>query len=549
MNKHKKYFLTPLIILTTLFLTACGGDSNKPSIIELANQQGMLHINVRGEPQDLDPHTVTGVPENRILTALFVGLTMKNGTTLLAEPAIAEKWDISADQTRYTFTLRDDAFWSNGDPVIASDFVYSWKRLLSPALASEYANSLFPLKNGEAYFNGDIDDFTQVGVKAINDKTLAVELHSPTPYFVQLLDHYSTYPLHPATIEAYNAFNKRGTEWTRPGNIVTNGPFELVSWQLNKSLVVAKNQRYFGKDRIHIEGITFYTVEKETVEERMFRAQQLHITEDIPNEKIPGYLKEKPEVTRVEPYLGTYYYELNVESKPLDNIKVRKALAYSIDREQLTATILKGGQLSSSHFIPPNVAGYNNIESPVQYNPVLAKKLLAEAGFPDGKGFPTLRLLYNTQEQHRLLAAAVQQMWKQTLNVDIELTNQEWKVYIDSRNNGDFDVARAAWIGDYPDPNTFADMMLSNNGNNRARWKNVKYDQLVAQANRTVNRFDRMKLFQQSQAILLEEVPIIPIYTYTSKKLIHPSVVNWPSNIMNYFNHYRDVKLSDVEDN
>lgn len=537
-------FKTSTFVSVFLFLLlGCSGDSNKPSMIESANQQGMLHINVRGEPQDLDPHIVTGVPENRVISALFTGLVIKNGKTLAPEPALAESWSISEDQKHYTFNIREDAYWSNGDPVVASDFVYSWRRLLTPALAAEYANSLFALKNGEAYFSGEIVDFSQVGVKAIDDKTLQVELHSPTPYFVQLLDHYSTYAVHPATIETYDAFSKRGTQWTRPGNIVTNGPFELVSWQTNKSLVVKKNERYWGKERIYLNGITFYSVEKETTEERMFRAEQLHITADIPNEKVPVYLRERPEVTQVAPYLGTYYYELNVERQPLDNIKVRKALAYSIDRDQLSSTLLKGGQIASRHFIPPNLNGYNNIQSPVVFDIELAKKLLAEAGYPNGKGFPSLRLLYNTSEQHRLLAAAVQQMWKQHLNIDIELMNQEWKVYIDSRNNGDFEVARAAWIGDYPDPNTFADMMLSNNGNNRARWNNSEYDKLIAQANATADVEQRMKLFQQSQMLLLEEVPIIPIYTYTSKTLIHPSVENWPSNIMDYFNHYRDIKL------
>ena len=537
-----------LFLLSTIsiaLLYGCGSEP-KTTQVEKGDQQQILYLNSGAEPQDLDPHTVTGIPEVRYINALYEGLTVKNGKTLEAEPAAAESWTISADGRVYQFKIRDNAVWSNGDPVRAQDFVFSWMRQLSPQLGSEYANSLYSIKNAEAYNLQKIDDFGQVGVKALDDKTLQVTLHSPTPYFLQLLDHHSTYPVHPATIEKFDAMHRRGTQWTRVDNIVTNGAFLLKEWKTNKYILVERNPNYWGKDRILLNAIHFYPVDSLAVEERMFRAGQLHVTYEVLNEKIPVYQKNNPEVLHLAPYMGTYYYELNVTRPPLDNQLVRQALAMSIYREQLVPAVVKAGEKPSLNFVPPDVAGYANVPSPLGYNPQKAKELLAKAGYPNGEGFPKLTILYNSSETHRLMAAAVQSMWKQNLNIDVELTNQEWKVYINSRNDADYDIARAAWIGDYADPNTFADMMLTHNGNNRSRWSNADYDRLIAEANAIDDQQQRYAKIQQAQTILLDEAPIIPIYTYSSKHLVQTSVRNWPTNVLNYFNHYRDIYLEPV---
>lgn len=531
------------LIISFLLLVGCGSEG-RLTPVDVGNREQILHINTGAEVQELDPHVVTGVPENRVLNALFVGLIIKNGVTLKPEPGVAESWTISKDLKIYTFKLRDNANWSNGDPVTAMDFVFSWKRLLSPALASEYANSLYYVRNAEDYNLGKVKDFNQVGIKALDNKTFRVELHSPTPYFLQVLDHYSTYPVHPATIEAFKATSTRGTPWTRPKNMVSNGPFTLTEWKTNKHIRVDKDPSFWGSDRYPLKTIYFYPVEQVTVEERMFRAGQLHITNSIPNEKIPVYQKKKPEVIRIEPYMGTYYYELNVRRPPLDNVLVRLALAKSINRGQLAGIVLKGGEIPSPHLIPhPKMFGYKNVDSPLHFNPDEAKQLLKKAGYPNGKGFPTLTILYNTFETHRLIAATIQAMWKETLNINVELSNQEWKVYIDSRNNGDYDIARAGWIGDYPDINTFADLMLTHNGNNRTGWSNKKYDSLIFKANTQIDAKRRDAIMQEAETLMLNNVPIVPIYSYTSKKLVKTSVKNWPKNVMDYFNHYRDVYL------
>jgi oligopeptide transport system substrate-binding protein len=533
-------FAVRLSLLVTLFcLVACGGDENN---VSSGNREKILHWGNGDEPQELDPHIVTGVPEHHILIALMEGLVLKDPATLEPVPAIAERWEVSTDGRVYTFYIRNNARWSNGDAITAEDFAWSWQRALLPALGNLYAYMYYPIVNAEAFAKGELTDFSQVGVKVLDRLTLEVTLNNPTPYFLQLLDHYSMFPVHRATIEKFGAPDERGTLWTRAGNFVGSGPFVLKQWDLNKVIIVEQNPRYWDAKTVKLKGIYFYPTQNATTEERMFRAGQLHFTATVPIEKIAVYRRDKPEQIHIAPYLGTYFYRFNTRVKHLQDTRVRQALAMSIDRESLVANVTKAGQLPATVITPPNTMGYT-ASSDLRFDPVRARELLAQAGYPDGVGFPETELLYNTSEDHRKIAVAVQQMWKQALNISVTLHNQDWKVYLDTESSGNYQISRASWIGDYVDPNSFLDMWIKDGGNNRTGWYSDEYDRLVLQvAPRAANQQQRYEAFLKAEALLMEALPIIPIYTYVSAHLIHPSVQGMPSNLLDYPS-YKQVDL------
>jgi oligopeptide transport system substrate-binding protein len=537
----KRFLLCSVALTTLLLLSACdGGERNVVS----GNRDSILHWGNGAEPQELDPHIVTGVPEHHIISALLEGLVAKDPFTLEPIPAVAERWDISDDGKLYTFHLRDTARWSNGDALTAEDFVWSWQRALMPALGNQYAYMYGPIKNAEQFSNGSIKDFSQVGVKAIDPHTLQITLNNPTPYFLQLLDHYSMFPVHRKTIETFGAADDRGTLWTRAGNFVGNGPFVLKQWDLNKVIVADKNPLYWDANTVKLNGIRFYPTENTSTEERMYRANQLHRTQNVPVEKIAVYQREKPEHIFLSPYLGTYFYRLNTRLDFFKDVRVRKALALSIDRDTLVKHVTKGGQLPATVITPPDTLGYT-AHSDLRYDPETAKQLLADAGYPNGEGFPPIEILYNTHEQHRKIAVAIQQMWKKSLNINLSLHNQDWKVFLDTEASGNFQISRASWIGDYVDPNSFLDMWVKDGGNNRTGWHNEEFDRLVLDiAPAAKTQAQRYEAFLAAEKILMDAGPIIPIYTYVSMHLQQPSVQGMPGNIMDYVN-YKYVSLSE----
>mgnify|MGYP000898229405 FL=1 len=529
-----------LLAITGLILTlsSCG---DYQSNVESGNREGTLHWGNGTEPQSLDPHIATGVPEHHIISSLMEGLVHKDGETLEPRPGVAKSWDISADGRVYTFYLRQDARWSNGDLHNAHDYVWSWWRALQPALGNLYAYMYFPIANAKAYYDGEISDFSQVGVKALGDYVLQVTLTEPIPYFLQLLDHYSTYPVHRATVEKFGKADQRGTRWTFEGNIVGNGAFQLKEWKINRRITVERNPHYWNAENVRLNQVVFYPTENVTTEERMFRAGQLHYS-GIPSDKIQAYSQSDDPSLRIQPYLGVYFYRLNVDKPQLSDKRVRRALGMTINRDQLVSQITKGGQIPAYAITPPGTMGYYP-ESDLTFDPEGAKKLLAEAGYPNGEGFPTTEILYNTSEGHRKIAVALQQMWKKHLNIDVVLLNQEWKVYLDTVSNHHYEIARAGWIGDYVDPNNFLDMFLCNGGNNRTRWCNPEYDQIILQqVPKAKTHQQRLELFQQAETILLDEMPVIPIYIYTSNNLVHSTVKNFGRNILNQAN-YREMYL------
>lgn len=529
-----------LMLMLSISLTGCGsGESN----ISLGNRTGILYWGNGTEPASLDPHIATGVPEHHIMSSVMEGLVLKDRKSLEPRPGVAESWTISDDGRIYTFKLRDDARWSNGDPHIANDYVWSWWRALQPALGNQYAYMLFPIKNAKRYYDRETEDFGDVGVKALDQRTLQVTLTNPTPYFLQLLDHYSLFPVHQATIEKFGNADQRGTRWSYEGNLVSNGPFKLDEWKINRHITVTRNLHYWDNDNVALNGIVFKPVENTVTEERMFRAGQLHVTSNVPADKISTYRKSNSTELKIAPYLGTYFYRLNIKTPQLQDRRVRRALGMAIDREKLVENITKGGQIPAYTMTPPGTMGYYPT-STLAFDPEGAKNLLSEAGYPNGEGFPAIEILYNTNEGHRKIAVALQEMWKDYLNIDIKLLNQEWKVYLATESAGDYQISRGGWIGDYVDPNNFLDMFLCGGGNNRTGWCNEEYDRLILEvAPSQSSHEERLAVFQQAETMLLDDMPIIPVYTYTSVKLVDSSVENLDGNILNQA-MYKDIYLS-----
>ncbi len=514
------------LVLAVVGVTGCKKSAETPKV------EQVLRYNVGAEPQFFDPRKATGIPEFTMLLNLFDGLMRYNLQGQLV-PSIAEKYEVSDDGLTWTFHLRD-AKWSNGEPVTAYDFEYSWKSALSPEINSEYAYQLYYLKNGEAYNTGKITDPAQVGVKALDDKTLVATLEAPTPYFSSLL-----------TFTTYLPVNKKldtsNPDWAKSAdNYISNGPFMLSKWDHNHLIEVVKNPNYWDAKNVKLEKITFYMVEESSTELMMFENGELDFGTNPPLPEIDRLKQEG--VLTISPYLGTYYYMFNVTKPPFDNVLVRKALAAAIDRESIVTNVTKAGQLPATAYVPPGIpdaapgSDFREVGGTFfePYEPEKAKQYLAEAGYPDGKGFPTFELLYNTSEAHKIIAEAIQQMWKETLGINCTLVNQEWKVYLDNRTSLNYQVARAGWIGDYTDPMTFIDMWVTGGGNNDTGWSNAQYDALVAKAKSTGDQTVRMQAMHDAEKILMDEMPIAPIYFYTRPELIKPYIKDFYTSALGY---------------
>ena len=517
-----------LVLILSFFLIGC---SSSKSPVDLAVESKIFHYGNGTEPQGIDPHIVTGVPEHHLLLALCEGLTSSNPRGGESLPGSASSWTVSEDGKTYTFYLQENGKWSNGDPVTANDFVWSWERILTASLGSQYPDMLYSVVNAEEFHTGLISDFSMVGVRAINEDVLQVTLKEPTPFFLGLLSHYSTWPVHKPTVLEHGSIDDRNGQWTRPGNFVCNGPFNLKSWELNKKIVVGKNPLYWDANIVELNEIHFYPISNEMTEERMFRAGQLHVTNTFPSNKCEPDIQEKNPNLQIHPYMGTYFYRVNTKHPVLQDKRVRQALAFALNRDQIVNKVSKCGQQAAYSFTPPGTAGYEP-ETSITFDPELARQLLAEAGYADGSDFPVLEILFNTQEGHRKIALAVQQMWQENLGISVQLVNQDWKVYLAREMTGDFQISRAGWIGDYEDPNTFLDTLRPNRGNNKTGWENQEYDALLALANATIDQNDRYELLNQAEQLLIDEMPIIPIYTYVRQYQISNDVQGWYPNII-----------------
>jgi oligopeptide transport system substrate-binding protein len=529
--------------LCLLFLCGCG---KRETLVEIGDRTQELFLSNADEPSDLDPQTSIGAIEASIQLALFEGLVTGDPKEVSPRPGVAEKWDISPDGETYTFHLRHNARWSNGDPVTARDFIESYRRMLMPSLAAQYSYMLYPVTNAEAYNLGKITNFDQVGFKALDDYTLRLMLHSPTPCLLVMMIHQSWYPVPIKTIEKYGALDDAANTWTRPEHIVGNGPFVLKEWRMNSHILVTKSPNYWDAAHVRLREIYFDPTASYDTEERMFRSGQLHTTYQASPSKIAYYEKFKPNLIRISPLLSTYFYKVNVMRPPLNDKRVRQALAMAIDRHAITETITRGGELPAYCLTPPDTAGYT-AQAQIREDPAAARKLLAEAGYPDGKNFPTIELLYNTLQSHKAIAEALQEMWKKNLHIEVRLHNEEWKVYLDTMHHTNYDLGRAGWIGDYQDPSTFLDCYIGDSGNNETAWSNPEYDRLCRAASNTGEQAKRFADFQKAEAILTDELPIIPIYFYTMPRMIRPSVKGFYPNLLDQHN-YKYVYLDPQND-
>ena len=520
------------ILCAALLAAGCG---KRETLAALGDRTQELRINNETEPGSLDPAVATGVPENNLMVALYEGLVFANAKDLSLRPGAAESWDISPDGKVYTFHLRKNGRWSNGEPVTAQDFVASYQRMLMPSMASQYSYMLYPVKNAEAYNLGKITHFGEVGIKALDDFTLQLTLHSAAPYLLSMMIHASWFPVPISVIKKHGAIDDPNNPWTRPENFAGNGPFTLKEWRINSHILLEKSPTYWNAKSVRLNKIYFDPTDSTDTAERMFRSGQLHSDPQAPPSKVGFYRKYKPNLINVYPLLATYFYKINVTRPPMNDKRVREAMSMAIDREAIAETIMRGGEEPALFMTPPNTAGYT-CRTTIKEDVAAARQLLAEAGHPDGKDFPTVEVLFNSGVQyHKAIAEALQQMWKKNLNIDIVLHNEEWKVYLDSMRRTNYSIGRAGWNGDYVDPSTFLALFTSDSGNNETGWSNAEYDRLIRLASNTGDQAARYDAYQKAEAILLDEMPVIPIYFYTRPRLILPSVHGWYPNVLDQY--------------
>ena len=483
-----------------------------------------FRVNLGTEPPSLDWSLATDHVSFNVIANLMVGLT-EFDKELKAAPVIAKSWDIEDGGKRIVFHLRDDVKWSDGKKVRAQDFEYSWKRLLDPKTASQYAYILFDIANAQEYNEGKVKDASTVGVRSQDEQTLVVTLRHPASYFLALTTFEVTYPQRQDIIEKFR------DSWTSPEHIVTNGPFRLASWKHQDRIELAANPEFF-RGKPYLDKVTMYMVNERTTAVAMYEQGNLDFMDEshsIPPlekprlAKLPGY--------KVVPQLRGEYYSFALDRKPFDNPLLRKAFAKAIDREALPK-ILQGGPIPATSWIPPGMLAHNP-EIGLKFNPGEARKLLEQAGYPGGKGLPSIVLGYNTDEEKKLVAEAIQSMWQKHLGVVVTLENQEWKVFLKNLQTDPFPVFRSGWGADYPDPDNFMKLFTSNSGNNHGRWKSRLYDDLLERAARELDSKKRIQLYDEAQRLLTEtDAAIVPLYWKAEATVLNPKFSGLEYNSM-----------------
>jgi oligopeptide transport system substrate-binding protein len=517
-NMNKTKLLQSMLLASAVAASSFAPQvlaANVPAGTKLADVQEFVRDN-SAEPGSLDPQRIEGTVGANIARDLFEGLLnqARNGDEM---PGVATDYSVNADNTVYTFNLRKNAKWSNGDTVTAHDFVYAWQRAVDPATGSPYSwfVEIPQITNASAIIAGDKDK-SELGVRAVDDFTFEVSLDGPVPFFVKMVTHTTLYPVHQATVEAH------GDKWTQPGNIVSNGAYTLTDWRVNERMVAERNTNYWNNDETVINKVTYLPIEAASASLARYRADELDVG-SFPTEQIKMLREEMGDEIYITPRLCTYYYIMNVQKAPFDDVRVRKALSYAIDRDIITEHITATGQLPAYALTPdiihnfsPKAPAYAGLTQ-VQRNDAAAA-LLAEAGYTDANPLE-MNLLYNTSEGHKKIAIAISQMWKQSMPVVTTLENQEWKTYLSTRNEGNFSIARAGWCGDYNEASTFLDLLGS--GDNDGNYVNQEYIDLMKAAKTMA---DPSANYNRAEEILAEDMPIIPIYQYTGVKLIKPRV-------------------------
>jgi oligopeptide transport system substrate-binding protein len=517
--------LAVLCLLSSVlcFQAAC---SKRETLVEKGNREGILHISVGSEPSDLDPHTVTGLGEAKLVQTMFDPLVSFEPGTLAPVPALAERWEISEDGLTYTFHLRADAKWSDGSPLTAQDCVDSWKRILTPTLAADYAYFLYLIRGAQAFHQGKTTDFSTVGAVARDARTLVVTLTHPAPYFLQALLNSCWRPVNVRAIAAVGDAYRRGTPWTRPGKMVSSGPFKLEEWTTQQRIKVVKSPTYYDRDRVRLNEVHLYPTDSIDAEERAFRSGQLHITYSLPLSKVQPAQRDNNPALRIDRQMETYFFRVNVRKAPLNDARIRRALSLAVDRDTIANKILPGGRAPAPTFVPPLLKGYTP-PARQAHDLATARQLLADAGHANGAGLPPIEILYNNSEILRLVAEAIQQMWHRDLGIDVRLVNQEYKSVFASRRNGDYQVLLGSWTADYLDATTFLDLWRSDSGNNHTGWSDPAYDALSNRANNMADPAARAVVLAEAEALVLESAPIIPIYFNTHVYFLHPAVKGW----------------------
>jgi oligopeptide transport system substrate-binding protein len=509
--------------LSLLLLPAC---TRRETDVEAGIRTQTLLVGNRAEPQDLDPHITSGVPESNIERALFEGLVVQDPATGQPAPGVAHSWEVSADRLTYTFHLRTEARWSDGRPVTADDFVRSAQRLLNPALGAERVESFFLVAGVRAYVKGPERDFSRVGIRALDPLTLQVTLAEPVMHFFNKLFGVGWLPVPVEVLARHDGMEKRGSPWTRPGNLVGNGPFVLSAWKPNAYIEVSRSPTYWDRENVRLKRIRFLPIEDAGTEERMFRADQLHKTNTLPPSKIEVWRRDDPRVLQVESVQGTATVVLNPTQPPFSDPRVRRALALAIDRDRL-AQVVGAGRTPARNTTPPNRIDYAPADA-FRDDPAEARRLLAEAGFPGGRGLPRGEIIFCDIDETRLALEVVQEMWRKQLGIDVRLAKQEWGVWINSQKTGQYHLITDGWRADYPQ--FFFDLHGTGNPLSYYLWSSADYDRLLRSASAAASIPERNALYAQLEAILAREMPAIPLYFNAVAFLKHPAVRGWPES-------------------
>jgi len=505
-----------VLLVMAVFITLGAGCGKSGSG---GNGQSFRYA-LEAEPATLDPAKSTAIPESLVELQIFEGLTRLDAKDQPL-PGVAEKWEVSPDGLKYIFYLRSNAKWSNGELVTAADFEFAWKRALSPEFASENAYMLFPIKNAQAYNEKKVGA-DQVGVKAVNDHTLEVTLEKPTAYFLGLAAFHAFYPVAQKTVAG------NGDKWATDVNtLIGNGPFKISNWVHSSKIEFVKNDQYWDAAVVKLAKMEWPISDSQSTRLALVENNQVDMMVEPP--VVEQDRLSQAGLLKISPYLGVYYYVFNTQKAPFDNPKVRKAFALAIARENLVKNVVKGGKKPAYAWVAPGLVnpatGKDFREEGGNYaveDVALAKKILAEAGYPGGKGLPPITIMFNTSEMHKSIAEAIQEMWKQNLGVTANLTNQESKVFLETRTQGDFQIARSSWIGDYADPMTFMDVFKDTS--NDAKYNNPAYNLLVEQAQNTNDPKVRMLIMHDAEKILFDDAVIIPIYYTTQPFVAKPYV-------------------------
>jgi len=517
------FFPTALaLIVSSTFFPATAAEI--PAGAQLASQQTIVR-HIKDEPASLDPMKAVGLPEIQVMRDLFEGLTSQDAKGQIV-PGVAESWS-SNDNKIWLFTLRKDARWSDGSPVTAQDFVYSWQRLVDPKNSSPFAwfAALSGIENAEAITKGSMSP-EKLGVTATDATHLKVTLSRPVPWLPAMMANAALFPVPQKVIQA------EGDAWTAPGKLVGNGAYQLQTRVVNEKIVLVRNKHYWDDKHSVLTQVTFLPINEESSATKRYRAGDIDITESFPKNMFALLKKSLPGEVYTPDQLGTYYYAFNTQKGPTADVRVRKALSWSIDRRIIAEKVLGTGEKPAWHFTPDVTAGFTSQQSYLQQHSqqelnAQAKALLAAAGYGPAKPLH-LTLLYNTSESHQKIAIAVASMWKKTLGAEVTLQNQEWKTYIDSRNSGNFDVIRASWVGDYNEPSTFLSLLTASHSGNIARFNSAEYDALLAKASIETSVQARNADYNKAEQIIADQAPIAPLYQYTNGRLIKPWVKGYP---------------------